>query len=366
MKVMGALAATAALVLLAACADEAAAPHDEGVVAAPVTAVKTATVSPTPTEAVVPPLTLKNVFPPRSLSALGLDPSRVRTVIATGDIIPARYTDFTIRSLGDDYLYPFHATMDITSAADITVANLEAPLVEYCPVHVEGFTFCGRPGVVGAMRDAGFDVVTMENNHIGNYGSPGVDETVRHLESSGLKWADRSTLAVVDVRGLMFGFIAFNSVGETVNRDEMASSIRDARAKVDVLSVAVHWGAEYVALPQPGPGVAEDNPVELAHLMVDSGADLVIGNHPHWVQAVEFYKGKYIAYAHGNFIFDQMWSYETRVGVIGKYTFYDEELIGVEYIPTLIENYAQPVPMQGAERQSVLDGMRAASEELVP
>ena len=59
--------------------------------------------------------------------------------------------------------------------------------------------------------------------------------------------------------------------------------------------------------------------MEIAHLGIDSGADLIIGNHPHWVQAVEVYKGKYITYAHGNYIFDQMWSYETRVGVIGKY-----------------------------------------------
>jgi poly-gamma-glutamate synthesis protein (capsule biosynthesis protein) len=82
------------------------------------------------------------------------------------------------------------------------------------------------------------------------------------------------------------------------------------------------------------------------------------------VQAVELYKGKLIAYAHGNFIFDQMWSYETRVGVIGRYTFYDNTLIGVEYIPTLIENYAQPRPLAGPERQAVLDGMKAASAEL--
>ena len=82
------------------------------------------------------------------------------------------------------------------------------------------------------------------------------------------------------------------------------------------------------------------------------------------MQAVEVYKGKFIAYAHGNFIFDQMWSYETRVGVIGKYTFYDDTLVGVEFTPTLIQNYAQPVPLEGAERQAVLDGMKAASEEL--
>jgi poly-gamma-glutamate synthesis protein (capsule biosynthesis protein) len=97
---------------------------------------------------------------------------------------------------------------------------------------------------------------------------------------------------------------------------------------------------------------------------VDAGADLVIGNHPHWVQGVELYKGRYIAYAHGNFIFDQMWSYETRVGIVGKYTFYDTQLVRVEYIPVLSIDYGQPVPMAGAERQAVLDGMKASSEAI--
>jgi len=169
---------------------------------------------------------------------------------------------------------------------------------------------------------------------------------------------------VRDVRGLKFGFLAFNGVEDTIDREAMTAQIQALRPQVDVLAVALHWGAEYISLPQAAPGVAEDDPVEIAHLAVDAGAGLIIGNHPHWVQAVELYKGKLIAYAHGNFIFDQMWSYETRVGVIGRYTFYDDVLMGVEFIPTLIENYAQPVPMEGAEAQAVLDGMKAASEEL--
>ena len=82
------------------------------------------------------------------------------------------------------------------------------------------------------------------------------------------------------------------------------------------------------------------------------------------MQSVEIYKGKYITYAHGNFIFDQMWSYETRVGVIGKYTFYEDTLIGVDYIPIRIDNYAQPVPMVGDERQAVLDTMKKDTDEL--
>jgi poly-gamma-glutamate synthesis protein (capsule biosynthesis protein) len=208
------------------------------------------------------------------------------------------------------------------------------------------------------------DIVTIENNHIGNWGLDGITETKQRLDASALRWADRDTPAIVDVRGLKFGFLAFNAVGERIDRPAMQAKIQALRPQVDVLSVAYHWGVEYVSVPAPGAGIAEDDPVEIGHLAVDAGADLVIGNHPHWVQGVELYKGKYIAYAHGNFIFDQMWSYETRVGVIGKYTFYDAHLVKVEYIPVLSIDYGQPVPMQGPEAQAVLDGMKASSEQI--
>jgi len=325
-----------------------------------VTASPSARPSPSPT----PSLRLADVFPPRDLAPLKLDPSRIRTLIATGDVIPARYTDVTIRQRGDDFLYPVAATKEITSGGDLTVVNLEAPLVEGCPYHDEGLIFCGRPGFVAALQAAGVDVATLENNHIGNYLQEGIDETVRHLEGGNIRWADRDSPARANVRGLEFGFLAFNGVEQPLDREAMVAQIRTLRPQVDVLVVAVHWGAEYVSIPQAVPPVANDDPVEIGHLAIDAGADLIIGNHPHWVQAVEVYKGKLIAYAHGNFIFDQMWSYETRVGVIGRYTFYNETLVGVEFIPTLIDNYAQPVPLEWAERQAVLDGMKAASEEL--
>ncbi|TMF05890.1 MAG: CapA family protein [Chloroflexi bacterium] len=320
---------------------------------------------PTPSPTPLPPLTLAGIFPPRDLSALKLDPSRVRTVIATGDVIPARYVDVTIRDHGDDFLYPVAATKDITSAADLTVINLEAPLIDDCAYHDSGLIFCGRPGFVAALQAAGVDVVTLENNHIANHGEEAVHETIQHLEAGGLHWADRDTPAIMEVRGLKFGFLAYNGVEQPLDLDLMVAQIKALRPKVDVLAVSVHWGQEYVRIPSAVPPVANDNPVEIAHLAVDAGADILIGNHPHWVQAVEIYKGKFIAYAHGNFIFDQMWSYETRVGVLGKYTFYDDKLVGVEFIPTIIENYAQPRLLEGEERQAALDAMKVASEELV-
>lgn len=322
-----------------------------------------ASLSPSPPP-LIPPLTLEGVFSPPDLSALGLDASRIRTVIATGDVIPARFVDVRIRERGDDFLFTVDATKHITAEGDITVINLEAPLIKACPYHDAGFVFCGRPGFTAALQAAGVDVATLENNHIGNYGRPGVEETVAHLESAGILWVDRNNSAVVEVRGLKFGFLAFNAVGEVVDRPAMVERIAALRPMVDVLAVSYHWGAEYVSLPAVAPGIADDDPVEIAHLAVDAGADLVIGNHPHWVQAVEIYNGGFITYAHGNFIFDQMWSYETRVGVIGRYTFYDDKLVGVEFVPVLIHEHAQPVPMEGAERQAVLDAMKAASEEL--
>ncbi len=310
------------------------------------------------------PLTLGKIFPPRDLVALPVDTSRLRTLVATGDIIPARMTDVVIRRQGDDFLYPVARTTELTSAADITVANLEAPLMQACPYHDSGFTFCGRPGFTQALKAAGVDVATLENNHISNYGPQGVSETVQHLEAAGIAAVDRQTPAIVDVRGLKFGFLAFNGVGEDIDRLAMVEAVEALRQEADLVVVAFHWGAEYVSVPEISPGVANDNPMEIAHMAIDAGADLIVGNHPHWVQGVEVYKGKFIAYAHGNFIFDQMWSYETRVGVVGRYTFYDRTLVKVEFTPTLINNYAQPIPLQGAEAQAVLDAMKAASEQI--
>jgi poly-gamma-glutamate synthesis protein (capsule biosynthesis protein) len=102
----------------------------------------------------------------------------------------------------------------------------------------------------------------------------------------------------------------------------------------------------------------------LGRFTIDSGADLVIGNHPHWIQPVEIYKGKLITYAHGNFVFDQEWSLKTKQGVIGKYTFYGKELADVEFFPVQIENYGQPYFLEEENAKVILDSMKAESEKL--
>jgi poly-gamma-glutamate capsule biosynthesis protein CapA/YwtB (metallophosphatase superfamily) len=224
--------------------------------------------------------------------------------------------------------------------------------------------FCGQAGFVGALVHAGVDVAGMENNHIGNYGAEGIRATRSLLGENGIDITDRSTLAVREVRGMRFGFLAFNGVGEFINRRMTAAAIEAARPQVDVLVVAFHWGAEYVSVPETAPGISPDDPVEIGHLAVDSGADLVVGNHPHWVQAVELYQGKLVTYAHGNFIFDQSWSRPTSEGVVGRYTFYDKRLVKVEFLPVVIADESQPRFVSGPEAETILTRMRDASRVL--
>jgi len=336
---------------------------------APDIAVRTATPTPTPPSftlpEAVPPLTLDGIFDSTAdRGALKLDPAKLRTIVATGDVIPARRVDQQIRLRGNDFAYPLSGTADILRRADLTVVNLEAPLIEDCPPHEEGFVFCGQPGFAAALASAGVDIATLENNHIGNYGPEGIDATKGLLTSEGIAWADAFTPAVLEVRGLRFAFVAFNGVGGSFDRELIGRQIAAAREQADVVIAAFHWGAEYVTIPQAAPGIANDNPVEIAHLAVDAGADLVVGNHPHWVQGLEVYKDKLIAYAHGNFIVDQMWSRETTIGVIGRYTFYDTKLVDAEFLPVIIEDSARPRPLEGAEAQAVLEGMRQASISL--
>ncbi len=360
----------AAVALLAACAGGGGASlPTPASTQAPGIAFRTPAPTPTPPPFVapedIPPLTLDDIFGSATTGDLDLDPARIHTLIATGDVIPARWVDRQIRALGDDFSYPLSATADILRAADLTVVNLEAPLVEGCPPQEAGtFTFCGQPGFAAALAEAGVDVATLENNHIANFGPEGVAATQALLAEQGIDYADRYTLAARDVGGLRFGVVAFNGVGEAFDRELVRQRIEEARQQVDILVAAFHWGGEYVSIPQAAAGVAPDDPVEVAHLAVDAGADLVLGNHPHWVQAVEVYRGKLIAYAHGNFIFDQMWSRETSLGVVGRYTFYGDRLLGAEFLPVVIENYARPRLLESEEALAVFDGVHQASLSL--
>jgi poly-gamma-glutamate synthesis protein (capsule biosynthesis protein) len=275
------------------------------------------------------------------------------TLVATGDVIPARSVNYkTI--VYKDFTWAWKYIAPILQEGDITVINVESPLLSDCPITNDGFVFCGDKRHIEGLEYAGVDVVTLANNHIGNYGKEGIDETVKLLRSHGMDVTGINEDPPIRViNNIRIGFLAYNDVGgkeEGVSWADigvMEKEIQKLRNNVDVLVVSMSWGEEYTA-------TASARQKELAHFIIDSGADLIIGNHPHWIQPPEQYSGKYIMYAHGNTIFDQMWSEETKIGVIGKYTFSGLQLIQVEFIPTYIQDYGQPTLLTGDAKEKVL------------
>jgi poly-gamma-glutamate capsule biosynthesis protein CapA/YwtB (metallophosphatase superfamily) len=301
----------------------------------------------------------------------------VRTLIATGDVIPARLVNIEATRRGD-FLWPFRPTADVVRSADETFVNLESPLLAGCPERPTGTDFCGDPRFVDGLKLIGARVVGLANNHV--YAGPDTQRTQDLLQQNGIQVATNlGPPVLVDVRGLRFAFVACNGVtgGPQVDRAALAAVIGQARTLADVVVVQFHWGKEYQRLPAPAPGVAPDDPVELAHLAVDSGADLVIGNHPHWVQGVEVYKNRLITYAHGNYVFDQVncfpsigadyltyCSDDTRTSVVGTYTFVDSHLVAASWKPTYSDTQLQTQWADPARAAQVLQTMQDGSVQL--
>lgn len=273
------------------------------------------------------------------------------TVLFTGDVMLGR-TVMT-RSLDkDDPLYPFREVSEKLSKADITFVNLENPVVENCPRHYTGFKFCADPAMVEGLTFAGIDVVTLANNHSNNYGKSGLDQTFSHLDSVNIGYTHDGSLYTVEKNGLEFGFVGFNYVGFEPKEDDYAK-VAEHDEQVDVLIVSPHWGTEYRSEPS---AIQR----EWAKKFVESGADVIVGHHPHWIQSMEHVKSPQkvdqtdgnadyepyvpVYYSLGNFIFDQMWSENTKKGLVLELTF-DEEgrIVNEEASEIYMSEWAKPV-----------------------
>ena len=311
----------------------------------------------------LPVLSLQSLF--HSTYIAPGDPSRIRTLLVTGDVIPARGVNY-FAATRHDFLWPFRPTASYTKAADITYINLESPLFAGCRVSAaESFTFCGDARFVNGLTLMGADVANLANNHLSNYGAEGITLTDKLLHQNGIQTSGLGPVAVIDVRGIKFGFIGFNGVGRAIDKTALKEGIAHARQLADIVVVQFHWGKEYERQPMAERGVpTPDDPVVIGHDAIDWGADIVIGNHPHWYQGIEIYHGKLITYAHGNFVFDQMWSEETREGVIGTYTFNGTQLVAATWKAYRIYDYGQPVFMNPKDSATALQTMEAASDQL--
>jgi len=219
-----------------------------------------------------------------------------------------------------DFAFPFPVSAltgiasvrDFTSA-DIVVGNLESPLVSQAKRRKLANLY-STASLKAFLAKQGIQIVSLANNHVMDYGEEGLRQLLTLLREAGIEHcgagmdiSQATTPAEAQIGDKEWAFISYawplidavpagdHKAGiAPLNRDLMLRNIRELRERYASICVLCHWGYEYERFPLPAHR-------KLAHLLIDAGATVIIGHHPHVIQGIEYYKGKMIAYSLGNF-----------------------------------------------------------------
>jgi len=251
--------------------------------------------------------------------------------------------------------FSFENIQTYLNTFDVLFGNLEGPVSDQGTDQGSVYSFRMLPAVIPALARAGFSVVSVANNHIGDFGTEAMVDTFHRLDNvsivhsgGGKTSAQAYDPKVITVGDTRISFLAFSEFGKNyleaqgdkpgiavISPEALLSGITRARAISDVIVVSFHFGDEY----EPRQNNYQE---EVAHAAIDLGADLVVGHHPHVVEPLERYKEGYIAYSLGNFIFDQNFSSETMEGAVLEVLLRDARIAGAKLIPIRINAHFQP------------------------
>lgn len=247
----------------------------------------------------------------------------------------------------------FLSTAPLIKSTDISFANLEGPISDQGTNHGSIYSFRMDPLVAPALAESGVDIVSIANNHAGDWGREAFVDTIARLKASGIRYTggglnreEAIAPTIITHEGTRVGFLGFSDVGPAwlavsstspgillASDPARSRIIENAKKLVDVLIVSFHFGEEYEKK-------SNQRQRSLARGAIDSGADIVIGHHPHVVEETELYNGGLIAYSLGNFVFDQAFSKDTMEGLALSVGLTNGAITTLEKYPvTLNENY---------------------------
>lgn len=276
------------------------------------------------------------------------------TLLFAGDIMLSRGVARAMRESGDPR-FPFLSIATTTQNADITFGNLEGPLSARGNNQGSIYSFRAEPDAVEGLLHAGFDVAALANNHIWDWGVPALSDTYTLLQERGIvaigagrNEKEANEPRYIEKKGMVFGFAAYTDLypeslyakGEepgisAYSEEGMIRAVHEMRARADVVIVSIHWGDEYET-------ASNASQRRRARVLIDEGADIVIGHHPHVVQETEAYHGGVIAYSLGNFVFDQAFSEETMRGAMLEVVAREGRIGGYRLIPVALNSRFQP------------------------
>lgn len=323
------------------------------------------------------------------------------TFIAVGDMMLSRGVAGAI-TRANDPLLPFRKLAGLLRSTDFNFGNLESPISGNDRILGKGLSFNTHTRDVAGLVEYNFKVLNLANNHALDQRLPGLQFTQKFLTEKGITYLgvgdnldEAWTPKIFKAGDIKIGFIgaSYASVNDGgVARNDYVARIEDTERlkgaikrlepETDFIVVTMHAGIEYTRKPN-------SSQIEFAHAAIDHGADMVVGAHPHWVQTMEQYQGKYIFYSLGNFVFDQEWSRDTKEGLILKIMLRSrrrtispilDDVVGelargitnhnqvmqIELIPIVVENFSTPRPATEPEAQLILNKIGVIDKTLRP
>ncbi|MFC0216333.1 CapA family protein [Paenibacillus chartarius] len=290
-----------------------------------------------------------------------------------GDILLADGVEKLMQQYG--YSYPYSAMGTLLSDPDLTIANLEAPFTERGTKQTKEYVYRAPPKALPALKAAGIDILNTANNHIMDYGSEGLLDTLSYLDQEGVphigtgrNLEEALKPVIVTKQGIRIAFLGFSrvvpnnswkagaknaGVADTYNHVVPVETIKKAKEQADLVVVIAHWGTERKDTPDP---VQRD----LAHRYIDAGADLIVASHPHVLQGIESYKGKWIAYSLGNFIFTTNDNPRTWETMVLQAECSKSGSCSLKSVPVLTK-WAKPEPMLGEDGAKLLERVSKVS-----
>lgn len=311
--------------------------------------------------------------------------------IDTGDPESKKEVSITISSMGDCTLgtdvnfnqstslnayynmngpdYFFQNVRSILEKDDLSIVNMEGTLTDSTTREDKTYAFKAPAEYAGILSGSSVEAANLANNHSSDYGGQSNTDTIKALEDAGVATFGFDQTKILDIKGVKVGLTGIYELAEHMGKAEQVkeniAALKEAGAQLIIVNF--HWGMEKEYYP-------DDTQKQLAHLAVDSGADLVIGHHPHVLQGVEKYKDKYIAYSLGNFCFGGNSNPSDKDTMIVQQTFTfqkgelkessDLNLIPCSLSSTSSHNDYCPTPLEGDEKQRVLDKITQYSTNL--
>ena len=297
------------------------------------------------------------------------------TVTAAGDVTMGNYVGqeytWSFREMYDtiDHEgYFFENVYDIFSEDDMTIVNLEGVLTfseDLSPGRT--YNIKGDPDYANLLTYGSVEAVSMANNHRLDFGEEGTKDTLAALEPTGIVYAYDNNVGIYETKGIRIGFVSVNEIGwgEGIEKQMKDGIAKLQEENVDLILACCHWGIEREFYPT-------EFQQKFGHECIDWGADLVIGHHPHVLQGVEEYQGKYIIYSLANFCFGANRNPPDKDTMIAQqtFTFIDgekQEETEFRMIPCFVtsdlsRNDYRPTPAEGDEALRIIGRVNEYSE----